>query len=229
MKKIMRYVLLALTLTGIMAITCPVYAAQKVDFTYGATIADVANPERNYLIVVNNSHPIDLNGEYMQKLQPDLVYFPNAVDGDTMAVEKAAYLAFTQMQRNLEAEGIRIALYDGYRTAKDQVYLVENGLTTTVAAAPGYSEHHTGLLLDVVVWYGGTWCSENETRSKLACFKRLHEVMPDYGFIDRYPAGKECFTEVPYIPYEARFVGTPIVAHAIADNGLCLEEFLGMQ
>lgn len=222
-----------LVLVGVLSLTCNVYAAPKIESTYDLpkdNVAALANPDRNYLIVVNDTHPIDLNGDYINKLQPDLVYFPNVVDGDTMAIEKAAYLAFTRMQYDLENnDGIRIGLYDAYRTAKDQTFLIENGIVADTAALPGYSEHHTGLLLDVVVLHKGKWCSESETRKNWNCFKKLHAKMADYGFISRYPAGKECITGVPSIPYEIRFVGNSAVAHAITDNGLCLEEFLGLQ
>ena len=220
------------TIIAMALMVIPAFAAdiQSVYALPKDNVYAVSNPDRNYLIVVNQNHPIDLNGDYIRKLQPDLVYFPNVVDGDTMAVEKAAYLAFTRMQRDLEVnDGIRIGLYDGYRTAADQVYLLSNGLVSSITVMPGYSEHHTGLLLDVVVWHGGEWCSESEKRANWPEFKTLHAKMADYGFISRYPAGKECITEVPYIPYEIRFVGTSEVAHAISDNDLCLEEFVGLQ
>lgn len=222
--------ILALVLLGAMLLPTTAFAQETIDSVYllpKDNVAAVANPQRNYLQVVNPQHP--MSDAEIAAVQEDLVYFPNAVDGDTMAVEKAAYLAFTRLQQAMEEEGVKIALYDGYRTKRDQLYLIENGLVTTVAAVPGQSEHHTGLLLDVVVWYDGQWCSENEARRQLAPWKKLHERMADYGFIERYPAGKECVTGLPAIPYEMRFVGTSVAAHVIADNGLCLEEFVGIQ
>ena len=52
------------------------------------------------------------------------------------------------------------------------------------------------------------------------------ESLADFGFIDRYPGGKEQITGFPSEPYEIRFVGSAEVAHAIMDNGLCLEEYI---
>lgn len=229
MKKLSLVLLTAIAL--VLAPAAVAFAQEPIESVYVLpkdNVAAVSNPKRNYLTVVNPTHPI--SDEYVKELWPDLVFLPNAVDGDTMAVEKAAYLAFTRLQRDLEVnDGVRIALYDGFRTKSDQVYLIENDLVTTVASLPGYSEHHTGLLLDVVVWHNGEWWSETESRQNMDCFKKLHAKMADYGFISRYPAGKECITGVPAIPYETRFVGSSVVAHAITDNNLCLEEFLGIQ
>ncbi|MBR5389606.1 D-alanyl-D-alanine carboxypeptidase family protein [Candidatus Saccharibacteria bacterium] len=214
-------------------------------FTGGAEVAetvyflpkdnvDIAkNPDRDYLIV-GFSQPIP--EEYIEALQPDLVYLPNYVDGDTMAVEKAAYLAFTRLQWDLRNKyGINVALYDGYRTVADQQWLIESGLATYTTGQPGYSEHHTGLLLDIIVEVGEYYYSElavltdesvpEEVKSSTA-FNTLHEILPDYGFIIRYPKGKESYTGIAYNPSEIRFVGSKEVAHAIMDNNLCLEEYI---
>ncbi|MBQ3309281.1 M15 family metallopeptidase [Candidatus Saccharibacteria bacterium] len=226
---------LIVTLCLIMQAT-PVFAYRPntIYFMPKDSVTSISNPERNYLIVVNHEHPINLNGSFVEDLQRDLVYMPNVVDGDTMAVEKAAYLAFTRLQRDLETEdGIRIGLYDGYRTADDQEYLLSQNLTNT-AAKVGYSEHHTGLVLDIVLWHSEDgkkyeWYSETVERQKtIPEFKKIHEKMVDYGFIERYPNGKQDITGIEYIPYEIRFVGSSQIAHAITDNNLCLEEFVGM-
>ena len=117
---------------------------------------DFAITDRDYLIIVNDDNEYDFDGEYNKALQKDLVFIPNVVDGDVMAVEKATYLAFTLLQRDLlENDGIEIGLYDGYRTAEDQQYLLDvyaEGSNPNVVKGDeiGYSEHHTGLLLDVV-------------------------------------------------------------------------------
>ena len=96
----------------------------------------------------------------------------------------------------------------------------------------GFSEHHTGLLLNIVIWGEDeegnmTWITETAERQKTHPeFKVVHDSLADYGFIDRYPAGKENITGVPCEPYEIRFVGSSAIAHKIMDNRLCLEEYL---
>ncbi|MDO5480917.1 MAG: D-alanyl-D-alanine carboxypeptidase family protein [Candidatus Saccharibacteria bacterium] len=205
---------------------------------------ELLDPERNYLIIVNSTHRYDFSGKYHQALQPDLVYFPNAVDGDIMAVEKAAYLAFTSLQYDLKTNyGIEIELYDGYRSATDQEYInsLYNGGATNIGSSAdvGFTEHHTGLLLDVVLHnskdkqryieqYGedSEWLSANSERLKSGDFKTAYEKMVDYGFIIRYPSNKSDITGVKGMEYEIRFVGSAGIAHAITGNNLCLEEYV---
>ncbi|MBR3319809.1 D-alanyl-D-alanine carboxypeptidase family protein [Candidatus Saccharibacteria bacterium] len=161
-------------------------------------------------------------------------------DGDPIYVEKAAYFAFTLLQHDLSKQGMVIGLYDAFRTYQTQQAVVdyygnlEGWSETNKMFQPGYSEHHTGLLLNVMIWYSEDgenyeWYTESAERQKtIPFFALLHERLADYGFIDRYPAGKEEWTGAPNEPYEIRFVGSSEVAHAIMDNGLCLEEYLSM-
>lgn len=201
---------------------------------------ELLNPERDYLITVNRYHPYDFNGEYHKQLQADLVYFPNVVDGDIMATEKAAYLAFTSLQYDLRVnDGIEIGLYDGYRTASDQEFInqlyAEGSPGVTAQNEIGLTEHHTGLLLDYVVWHqdGGetyVWCSP--TPKRIEAFPEYRVVldkMVDYGFINRYPTDKAEITGIEGREFEMRFVGSAEVAHEIMDNGLCLEEYLSQR
>ena len=49
----------------------------------------------------------------------------------------------------------------------------------------------------------------------------------EYGFIVRYPDGKEAVTEIMYEPWHFRYVGNE-AAEYIMENGLTLEEFLDL-
>lgn len=198
------------------------------------------NPERDYLIIVNDDNPYEFGGEYDRMLQGDLVYFVDVLYGETTALEKAAYLAFTQLQFMLREQGMEIGIYSGYRTEQEQqeVYdyfgSLEGWAETNKVTLPGYSEHHTGLLLNVVIKYGEcpdksewVWYTETAERQEtIPYFRLFHESLADFGFIDRYPKGWEDVTGFPSEPYEIRFVGSAEIAHAIMDNGLCLEEYV---
>ena len=234
MKRIITCLIIVTMMFGLMSQRALAAKDSDVKSVYKLTSAtEIKDTNRDYLIIVNDQRPYEFGGFYDINLRDDLVYFPNVVDGDIMAVEKATYLAFTMLQRDLKKEGIEIGLYDGYRTADDQQFLIDiMGSSMQKVVQPGYSEHHTGLVLDIVVWSNAedanyAWYSESAERSKtMPVFKRVHEKMVDYGFIDRYPEGKEYITGMPYIPYEIRYVGSPEIAHAISDNGLCLEEYV---
>lgn len=195
------------------------------------------NPKRDYLVVVNDDHPYDFDGMYNRLLQDDLVYAAD-VYGEATPLEAATYLAFSQLQVAMKAKGLEIGLYSGYRTKEDQQWVFEyygelDGWSeTNRVQEPGYSEHHTGLLVNMVIFYpgldrGSDWLTETaERQASMPELKILHETLADYGFIDRYPAGKEDITGVPNEPYEIRFVGSTKIAHEIMDGGLCLEEYL---
>ena len=92
-------------------------------------------------------------------------------------------------------------------------------------AIPGTSEHNLGLVADIV---SSTWYNTNsdleQTFEDTEHFTWLIEHCADYGFILRYPKGKEAVTGIVYEPWHYRYVGTE-VAHYIMDNNLTLEEF----
>ena len=95
-----------------------------------------------------------------------------------------------------------------------------------VVKRPGFSEHNTGLAIDL---YGSGDTSLSSSFANTAAYKWLMEHCADYGFILRFPKGKENVTGVIYEAWHFRYVGDPAVAHAIMDNGLCLEEYLAQQ
>lgn len=92
-----------------------------------------------------------------------------------------------------------------------------------VVKRPGYSEHNLGLAVDL---YGSGDHSLTTRFEKTPAFKWLMANCADYGFILRFPKGKEEITGVIYEAWHFRYVGDAETAHAIMDNGLCLEEYL---
>ena len=91
-----------------------------------------------------------------------------------------------------------------------------------VVKRPGYSEHHLGLAFDL----GGNGnFNLNQNFENTAAFKWLIEHCHEYGFILRFPKGKEDITGVIYEPWHYRYVGVE-AATAIMEGGLCLEEYL---
>ncbi len=195
------------------------------------------NPERDYLIVVNDQNPYEFGGDYDRLLMDDVIY-DSDVDGVATPIEAAASLAFEQLKVALFKEGMNVGLLSAYRSYEDQEWVYQHYSKLQGwehAPKAGYTEHHTGLLLNVMILYPGDggeeiWYTETAERQKtIPFFGLLHERLADFGFIDRYPAGKEDLTGMPCLPYLIRFVGSSEVAHAIMDNGLCLEEYLKMQ
>lgn len=84
-------------------------------------------------------------------------------------------------------------------------------LTDEVVAKPGTSEHHTGLAVDIA----GGW----------EMFDWLEEHCAEYGFILRFPEGKEELTGITYEPWHFRYVGVEM-AQEIQALDMCLEEYV---
>ena len=89
----------------------------------------------------------------------------------------------------------------------------------SISARPGYSEHHTGLATDILK-VGSTM--NNFANTKEA--KWLADNAHNYGFIVRYPEGKEYLTGYSYEPWHLRYVGEN-VAKYIYDNNIVFEEY----
>ncbi len=94
-----------------------------------------------------------------------------------------------------------------------------------VVKRPGYSEHNTGLAVDL----GGSGNFKLEMDFEdTPAFRWLIENCADYGFILRFPKGKESVTGVIYEPWHYRYVGKEAATY-IMENDLCLEEYLAEQ
>lgn len=136
-------------------------------------------------------------------------------------------IAFTKMKKDAEAEGITLTVVSGYRSYERQTTLYNNYVARdgkanadTYSARPGHSEHQTGLAADLNLvdtsfenTKAGKWLAQN-------CYK--------YGFILRYPKGKEAITGYIYEPWHFRFIGDE--AKNLYNNGnwISLEEYLGI-
>lgn len=134
--------------------------------------------------------------------------------------------AFAEMQKAAEKLGLSVYISSGFRSYASQKsiynrYVSRDGkrLADTYSARPGYSEHQTGLAIDlntITQSFGGT-----------AEGKWVAAHCHEYGFIIRYPEGKSHITGYRYEPWHLRYVGVE-TATKIAESGLCLEEYYGI-
>ncbi len=148
-------------------------------------------------------------------------------------VDRRIYPDLQQMFDDMRAQQIYPLVASGYRTGEKQRQLLEERVQSYQAAGlsygdaweeaadwvalPGYSEHQTGLAVDINQEIGRstaeevyTWLAENAHR---------------YGFILRYPQGKEDITGYSCEPWHYRYVGREAAGEMYA-QGLTLEEYL---
>ncbi len=96
----------------------------------------------------------------------------------------------------------------------------------TYSALPGTSEHETGLGTDVTKGDGTCAAQGCFGGTKEANWLDAHAT--EYGFIIRYPKGKDAVTSYKYEPWHLRYVGKS-VAQAIKSKGITLEEYYGIK
>lgn len=131
------------------------------------------------------------------------------------------------------ADGMNLWISSCYRSQELQQELFEREIANNISsgmsseqaesaaevavARPGYSEHNTGLAID----FNGVSPDFKDTEE----YQWLQEHAAEYGFILRYPEGKEAITHIMYEPWHYRYVG---VTHAkkMKELGMCLEEYL---
>ena len=185
----------------------------------------------DYLVLVNKQNK--LPDDWEEKVE--LVDVKNAWDED-IKVEKKAYEKYQELAKELADEGITIELDSVYRSVKRQQDLwdewsndPEKGpeYVKKYVAVPGYSEHHTGLAIDICLRINGELVYENDDMiAQRDIFSKIHAKLAKYGFILRYPEGKDASTGYSYEPWHFRYIDSPEIAKEIMDNGLTFEEYL---
>ena len=166
--------------------------------------------DEEYLIIANRKHPLGKN--YVPK---NLTY---VAEGQTWLLRRAAKEAFEAMRLEMQKLGV----YDTYNRSTYRSYSFQNTLYTqyierdmkkyphltrdqvaiivdTYSARPGTSDHQTGLTID--------FNPLNESFANLKAFEYMKDNAHKFGFILRYPKGKENITGYKYEPWHWRFVG----------------------
>lgn len=147
------------------------------------------------------------------------------------------YSDLCQMLTDAGKEGYNYWIASGYRSAKKQQKLVDEDVrigmnqglsyedalekTYEETMPAGYSEHQTGLALDILA---SSNLNMDISQENTAENKWMKEHCYEYGFILRYPRYKENITKISYEPWHFRYVGKE-AAEYIRKNNLTLEEF----
>lgn len=134
--------------------------------------------------------------------------------------------AFAVMQKAAAAQGLNIYISSGYRSYSRQQTLYNNyvksdgkTLADTYSSRPGYSEHQTGLCFDL------NTIDDSFGNTKESAWLEQHAQ--EYGFIIRFPKGKDAQTGYQYEPWHLRYLGIDM-ATKVYNSGLSLEEYLGI-
>lgn len=188
-----------------------------------------AATDANSMAVLINKE-FGLPEDYAPKdlVYPDVPFlFKEKIEKRQMRSEAAG--ALEELFAAAKKDGIHLAGVSAYRSTKTQTalfnrYVKKDGIekAKTYSAEPGHSEHTTGLSIDVS---GSTGKCAAES-----CFGGTDEAnwldkhVTEYGFIIRYPEGKEKITGYKYEPWHLRYVGKEI-SKDIGERAITLEEY----
>ncbi len=173
-----------------------------------------------HLILVNPSHPIAGDAA-----EDRLVTLP----GSSILLERQAARLLREALAAVGG-GEAIVPVSGYRSLREQQTIFSDSLrehgeefTRKYVALPGCSEHQTGLAIDLALKADSIDFIRPHFPRAGVC-GRFRELAPRYGFIERYPAGKEALTRISHEPWHFRYVGVPH-AEIMEGRGLTLEEY----
>jgi D-alanyl-D-alanine carboxypeptidase len=186
------------------------------------------------LVLVNGGHPYspsdgpELVGVYDNK---NACYF---VRDKTVQVAREAMEPLNAlMEAFYEAKDIDdVNVVSGYRTYDEQQGLYTSSVeekgeayTAMFVAEPGFSEHHTGLALDLSIYHIDTGTSESFDGG--GPYGWITDNCWRYGFILRYPESKSAITNVGSEPWHFRYVGIPHACY-MKEHDQCLEEYIDL-
>lgn len=175
------------------------------------------------------------NGSHKMEVIDGITYFDGVMIANKTytlpasynpGVQPVAMDAFYDMQAAAAADGISLWILSSFRSYEDQEviynrYVAQDGkdAADTYSSRPGHSDHQTGYTFDLNSLEqdfqydpAGQWLDKN-------CYK--------YGFIIRYPKGKDSSTGYMYEPWHVRYIGVDL-ATKVTQSGLSLEEYFGI-
>ena len=177
----------------------------------------------DYSILVNKDNPLP-----RASIPTDLVD-AGSLYKDNIKIDRTVKEEFDKLKTLASQYGYHIDIESGYRDYdyQEKIYnhlLEEKGFSYAITriAEPGKSEHQTGLAIDFCVYDNGKCYIEHEIED-LPVTKWIYQNVYRYGFILRYPEGKEDITKYSYEPWHLRYVGD--IASYIYNHNLTLEEY----
>ncbi len=177
------------------------------------------------IMLVNKQHPI-----------PDDYEFPLGIITGSMRCDERIITPLLDMMKAANSQGISLIICSPYRDMDRQTMLFNNkiekymgagmsymdayNLASQAVTVPGSSEHQVGLAIDIIT---DGYSILDEGFGKTAAGRWLADNSYKYGFVLRYPAGKEDITSIEFEPWHFRYVGVD-AATFMVQNDICLEE-----
>lgn len=179
------------------------------------------------LVLVNKQHPVPEDYSFTLGTITGSMQCDVRIIDELMAMLEAAKkdgidLMICSPYRDYNRQTVLFNRKIDYYMGEGYSYMEAYRIASITVTVPGASEHQIGLALDIVCnTYTALDTGFGETKAGIW----LKEHGCEYGFILRYPQGKEYITGIQYEPWHFRYVGKE-AATAIMKKGITLEEFL---
>lgn len=214
------------TLDDVMEYDMTTVETEEIPQADGAVDISSFDKEDWKIMLINKQHPI-----------PEEYEFTLATIKGSMKCDERIIPELQQMMQEAKKDGVILVIRSPYRDYERQIYLfnrkvkgymkkkmsyLESYRTTAQAVTiPGASEHQAGLALDIT---SDSYSTLTQGFADTKAGEWLAEHSFEYGFILRYPEGKEDITGISFEPWHFRYVGKT-AAKYMYDHELTLEEF----
>ena len=219
-EKFQRYINYHTKMPGITVQEVLFKANLGLDYPFYENVSEIENPYE-LLVLVNKYHRLPQDFRQYNLVSMSREYTVN--DGKQYLLAGAAYEKFVQMADAAKKEGLSLKVISAYRTEEYQRGLYNNSVRRNgkayaekYSARPGFSEHETGLAVDINSVRGAF---ENTPE-----FTWMQKHAHEYGYILRYQKGREWITGYAYEPWHYRYVGAD-AAKVIYEEGITYEEY----
>ena len=163
---------------------------------------------------------------------PSLVATPVAHAPGATQVAAVANAPLNTLVATAKEQGVNLMLSSAYRSYADQETLYNTFLSSkgreyvlAYVAVAGESEHQTGLAVDLATASTPCLASADNCSLDATVIAWLRAHAADYGFIERYPEGKQSITGISGEHWHYRYVGVPL-AKALTAASMTLDEFV---
>lgn len=218
-------------LFGLIIILATIAFVVGFNFVGNLTNEENINPKKvintvneDYTILVNKTNV--LRSDYTPKNLVKLnIEFLSDTSNEARCMEKKAADSLEDLVATAKKENIILIGSSAYRSYKSQLRILKEetdkkgvDYADKYVAKPGQSEHQSGLAIDVT---NRVRCFDKTSKEAQWLANNAHK----FGFILRYPDGKENITGYNYEPWHIRYVGKDI-AKEIYKKNITLEEYL---
>lgn len=195
------------------------------------SLLNIFNP-KSPLVLVNKHHALA-----PLKYSPSDLIVPAIPEGsgEPGLLRAEAATAAERMFTAAAAQGVQLSLLSSYRSYDTQMglyrgYVATKGSATadTTSARPGFSEHQSGLAMDIGDAGAGTACEFHSCFAETAGAQWVAAHAHEHGFVVRYGPGSESTTGYAAEPWHLRYVGVAVAEDMLVRGFHSYEEYLGL-